>query len=659
MQSLTTGAFDHAPDVVVMMFGTNDAMEGTPLASYKSALLAAAALCRKNGVDLVIAGPPLLVEGDGRYSLPLTRPYSAVAEEAAAEVKALFVDAGAALARVSIDDPAASPSALYDEFFRGVQKLYISSGAVDRFHPNDDGQLAIGLAAWNALLGRQPAEPMEPTGSLTLPATPRDNATVEMTLRRPNSKSASSPATGKSGESQPEDESATPEEEPADAPTERKPDGKNVPATPQSGAAQPDNPAAAPQASPGKADAVPSKPAAPPPAVGAGEQAVSGASISLLQVDRVWKPAQENSIAVKDFLQRRTLRLPFLMAAPPGYMALRGSQVQYSFVLHHDGISRLVDLKGPVLPIAVEIPTGRQENVAGDLMIDCQVYNYSANPFQGTAEIRWQGQQFALDLSVEPNGAKPLRLRLNLPADTAGQSVHGRLDITVKSGEAAYHFEREIEATPNIPLGQRVAMQRVSQSATGGSAAEFPGLTARADAKGLYLTMDLPPISAQPGKSVPAAAAFFAIDARGPEDRGTTGFVEAVALEVPWQDGPLAVKRVRPAIFGNGYDREIDPANFRASVKTAPNGRRTLQFDIPRWYLYLHQWSLADSGQNTLGINAGVTLAGISADKPEAVLSPENSWELTHSALPKSDAQSLAVLELRSRSSGAWSVRLY
>jgi hypothetical protein len=149
-----------------------------------------------------------------------------------------------------------------------------------------------------------------------------------------------------------------------------------------------------------------------------------------------------------------------------------------------------------------------------------------------------------------------------------------------------------------------------------------------------------------------------AIDARGPEARGTLGYVDSLPLEIPWQDGPVAVKKTKPAVFGSGYDRELDADNIRANVKTNRDGTRWVTLEIPRVYFYLHQWSLLESGQNTLGLNVNVSTLAFTDDAPDGRFLPSQTWKLANTTFPRRDARGLAVLELKSRPSGSWSVRI-
>ena len=154
-----------------------------------------------------------------------------------------------------------------------------------------------------------------------------------------------------------------------------------------------------------------------------------------------------------------------------------------------------------------------------------------------------------------------------------------------------------------------------------------------------------------------AAVVNLMIDARGPAEMTRPGFVDRWNFDVPWADGPLTVRKLRPAIFGNGYDRQINPASIRAALKTEKSGTRIVTVDIPKNDFYLHQWSLATNGQNTLGINAGVALLDPATSPPG--FPPAFYWSLMNNGFHDNDAGGLGVLQLTPAKSGTWSVRIY
>lgn len=613
LQSLTTDAFDENPDLVLLQYGSFDALAGNPLPAFQESLQAAVKLCREHRADIMIAGPPLILAGDFRASLPITRSYSAAARSVAVAENILFVDFGEALGKISFSAPAENPEAAMTRYVKGLAEFYLAGEVVDAVMPNAKGQALLAAAAWKALSAPPVRDPYQPSGSLVLPTDPNGAAIVEVTLRQPD------PPTAPPG--------------------------------------QKDIPAAAP--APKNNEPQPSSPAAPahnaaetPPA----SAMVSDLAISLLPVAQIWGPPAGADLSIKEFAKRRSLRLPFSRLPQTETRQWSGLEATPVFVLHGPKESRLFDVTGPVLPVAMEISPGRKEGVAGDLILDCIVKNTETQPFAGTAQISWLGKTFDLDFVVDAASEKILPLRLAMPSDPSLAQISGPLTVQLKSGERTLTYGRTIQALHHLPLAQRTPL--VNQ-ATAESSPGSPAVLAKADAQGLYLTLDLPPAQASKSALYPSAQIQVMVDARGPAQQGQNGFIDAIHLDLPWADGPLLIKRVKPAVFGDGYDRELNLAAFRAVLRTEASGKRVVQIDLPRNYLYLHQWSLQDSGQNSLGFNVGISFLTFDAQHPEGWFSPESAWALARSQFPRQDTRSLGVLELRTQPTGEWSVLIF
>ncbi len=598
-QSLTTEAFDNDPDLVLLMYGTNDAFAGVALHTYRQTLEAAAALCRSRGVDLIMAGPPLICGGDDRSTLALTRPYARIVREVAEKAGVLSVDAGAAqaLTEAAPDGPATDVLA---RVRRHVRRQYDHTGTTDYFHPNTLGHRIIGEAVWKALHRSPDSATLTATGSFTLPAAADACGTLEITLRK-----------------------------------------------------------------------------APSPEV-------QHAAISVLGFDRVWHPLEQlpaanapkewsAADAVASIRNGRTFRVPCNSKKPsapnPGARVDlpfgEDDSVTASALVSDGNWIRLMEVSAPMLPVAVSFPTGRIEASGKEISLELAATNAEATPFDGTAELEWRGHVESFPIKLEPSKRTSFRVKLPLPETTAVPHFKSTVTLRLKRAAAAYAFVREIEFSRNLALEETVELANRSRMVADVPPApsepgEAPHATIKGDASGLYLVVDLPPASAATGASMHSAEIEVTIDARPPDQRGTIGFCDHILLQVPWRDGRFPVKKLRPALFGNGYDRDLNERFFLASLTTQRDSRRQVRLSIPRNYFYLHQWSLRADGQNTLGLNLIVSLVEFGEASPSGSFPFQKSYALVSPGMTRNDALALGVLDLHATPPAAgWSVRFY
>ena len=166
LQVLTTEGFDDDPDLVIWMYGTNDATMGVQVERYRQALAQVIKLCQARQAGLIVAGPPL-VYGKGIGELALTQPYVETVRTLAKESNLLFADMSAALGRIPLEQPV-DPETVLPKYVEEVGKYYTHRGEPDRLHPNALGHEVMGQALWQALLHDPVPDPLQPRGSWTL-----------------------------------------------------------------------------------------------------------------------------------------------------------------------------------------------------------------------------------------------------------------------------------------------------------------------------------------------------------------------------------------------------------------------------------------------------------------------------------------------------------
>ncbi len=555
LQPLTTEAFDEPTDLVIWMYGANDALTGVPVASYRQALEAAIQQCQDHKADMIIATPPLLY-GVDRAGLARTVDYAAAARAVAAQAHLLCWDMTAALGNIALPLPESAENAL-PAYLKALQAYY----PPDRPLPNAAGQAVMAQAAWDQLRASAPT-PFTARGSYTLPNAPLPPAgdgapNLEITLLQP---------------------------------------------------ATTEHPAAE----------------------------FSGGLLTVLELAGGWKRTGDATIPIKTFTDHRTLRMPLSAASSSQPL---GETVNAGFILYTADRAALMSIPAVVVPISLDIPAQRLEGVAGDLMIEATITNHTKAEFRANAQIEWLGKTTTMAIALEGNAerpsSKPLNLRLTLPE---GNALHSDLHIRLQSPDRSYDFTRTIDATRNFLPSTRLSFSGNPPTAT------TPSLTVKVSPVSLTCTFELP--AAKPAAE---GSVSLMIDARDALTRGKPGFIDAWTLPLPALDGPIPIKKLAPACFGNGYDREIDPSYLQASLTTSISGTRIVDILIPKADFYLHQWSLNDRGENKLGFNARIHLP----DQPTPIQG------LTQSAFSPNDTASLGVLQLTPKSTGEWTVRVF
>lgn len=570
-QSLTTIGFDDHPDLVIWMYGVNDANTENPLEAYRDALLSTIHQCQQHGADLIIAGPSLIY-AENIVTLARTLPYSQMAKDLAAQNGFLFIDMASALGTVSLPETVDVDTA-FPSFLKELLSRYEHKDLPEKFdglHPNAEGHEVMAEAAWKTLSAGAPNNPFEPRGSFTLPSE-GSPPVLEIMVRQ--------------------------------APTDIE----------------------------------------PPPEM-------TGVLITPLSPPGGWKRAGESTFEVKPFVDHKLTRMPLEPLPNVGTKLPLGKTIACGFIIYHEQTARLFEIPALVLPLALNIPAGRIEGVAGDLLVDCTVSNAQSQELRAPVKVKWLGKEISMDVAVEANASKPLRLRLPLPP---GDRAHETLTVSIANGDKEYSFSRTVDATRNLLPSQKIALNSLLGQPPG------PTLQVKTEPMGLFCTFELPPPPKTPSPTLPSATIFLMIDARSATERSKPGYVDPINFDVPWQDGPIELKRLRPAAFGNGYDREINPASIRASVKTEANGHRLVQIDIHKNAMYLHGWSLADKGQNTLGFNAAVSLIDTKVNPPNGGFTAETNWQWAQGTFGRVDASALGVLQLSPKASGEWSVRIF
>lgn len=582
LESLSTGAFPPAPsagpDLVTICYGMNDAIAGTPLASYRAFLEQAVKTCQARGVDVLLATPPLSFDpAQPRQSLGRARPYAIIAHEVADALGVFCVDLGAAAVWAPSDLFNLTVNEAFSSALAPIRRQFsYGPGISETLHPNSAATLRMGDIGAAQLLGKTLGGPILVEALDLVQTGKADGSEAEITLRLTN---------------------------PTDAPR--------------------------------------------------------SVVTSLLSFSG-WemKPGTPDSLFNLAPKKIRRLKIPVVRSAgdhPGG----SGGFVRGSLILTDDDTQQLVDLKLQERPLSLTWPDGRIDKASGDVLLNATLTNNGFAAVKGTAKVSWMGRTAELPVSLEVKKTMNLPLRLALPDLAKSSRFLEKITVTVETGENSMEFEHEVEGVKYVGLEQRFPMVPLDKwtgpAPDNNPEAAAAWLTAQADSTGLWFFLDVPS-SVMPGRleGRPWGTVEVQLDGRKAPENGTAGFVDRLTADVPWEDGEVPIRKVRPAVFGIGYNFDYTPGSFRSRVVTKADGSRRIEFAILRGNLVHHEWSLDGQGQNTLGFNVRLTVPD-----PAGAANPAQSSAVSLSGFSSSDARSLTVLELSRSPSSRWSLRVF
>ena len=351
----------------------------------------------------------------------------------------------------------------------------------------------------------------------------------------------------------------------------------------------------------------------------------------------------------------RRFSLP-LAASAVGPAPDRGT-VRGSIILNDDDLQQIVDVSLPIQPLAVLWPEGRFDAASGEILLPATLLNQGSSAVKGTATIQWMGNSQEISFSLEPRQKSPLPVRLALPDAAALPRFRENVSILITLPDKKLRFIHRLEGVRQLGIEQRfplVALDPWTNNQPSPPADTW--VTPFADARGIYFIFEMANASSA---ALPSGMNWGSIevqlDGRKAGENGGAGFVDRLVAPLPTSDGPTALRKIRPAVFGEGYNFNYHPDGFRVTATTRPDGSRRIEFNIARVNLIQHEWSLDGSGQNTLGINIRLTRN----DPVTGQIDPAATRVLSASGFGATDARSLTALELSRTPAARWSVRVW
>ena len=343
---------------------------------------------------------------------------------------------------------------------------------------------------------------------------------------------------------------------------------------------------------------------------------------------------------------------PFILPAnaPRAFasMIITDAQLSYSPVF-----------PAPLAPIGVAWDTGSQDLSSSTFLVHCDVFAAPSIPAaSGTYRATWNEQTVTGRFGVQPGEREPLDLKFRVPTSGNLFTIRDHLILTLEIGGKELRFDRVVEASRNIGLGESIPLlvpeEYMRGERKGTSRVEF---VAEATPQELVLNfdVDIAKMPLEGGGDITPLVAEFQLDARRYGKRRKFGFVDFVRVRFRLDGTVEKVSALRPAVFGDWYSRALDNSHIKGGRTMLPDGRARYFVKVPRSYLYKHEFAIGN-GNSKLGINAELQFAkGGDPDNPY----PQNRrFKLVHSRINRHSAESLGVLELVPEPTGRWSVRV-
>ncbi|MDF1824372.1 MAG: SGNH/GDSL hydrolase family protein [Verrucomicrobiales bacterium] len=349
---------------------------------------------------------------------------------------------------------------------------------------------------------------------------------------------------------------------------------------------------------------------------------------------------------------------------------------RFSFLLEDTFGSEIVDLPVRIGPITAVWKSRQFVNVTDRMRVEWDLVNGSDKPISGTFQVA-MGDRIGepTSFSVSPLGTKSVFSLFQFTPREA-HAFQGSVWIQIEVGGVVTRFDRELEATRDLVLGEVMEMRGWSDYVNApptvvetARARSRGKVSARFDAddEALYVIASLEGIDVPLLGDRAALQAKLFLDARSLNEVRTFGAIKPIEIFTKGSDGPGFTPAIELGSFGNGYNMILDPAGITSVLETGERGERLLEVRVPRSYLHQHEWTL-DSLESMLGIRLELTVADsdVNARDPFPAVnrfvthSPTFAFEdKTIHGFHEEDARSLSTLRLSRQPVASWSVRIY
>jgi lysophospholipase L1-like esterase len=597
LQRMTTDAFLHDPDLVVINYGINDAIQDFDLGTYRVALEQCIDICRTRKVDIILLGPSLIRQSPGPTGWGLTRAHATKAREIAAAKNVFFVDLGQVLSeRGGIpyskgeDEGEKAIEAISNRlltiFDHGPDAI-----VEDLVHPNHSAHTLMGDSIYDALM-RVEDKDVSPLKFAAQGSFVQDGR-LRLDLEVSN--------TGK-----------TPRRGHFAALTMRR------------------------QLSPTEAyfnfDLKPGQTQSYP-----------------IFYKKVPTPGQEGLEEPTDFYHLdpadSNLRLSYLVVDEEhsGLVDVVTPLLPIGVEWNTTVLTNVTDqlrIEWTLLNRSAKAQNVRYVIQSGNQKIDGSVQLDQGQSGRRYANINFKPRQ----------GIVRQKLPLKLIVDVGGRTTefHREIEMT-----------RDLFLGERVALSNADAYLNTGVGA-GQLGAGKSGVTLRADAdeKALYLTFDFENLKLQPIAKGASLIADISIDGRPKEEVRKFGCVDRIRVMAGAEPGYGETNHMRPGYFGNGYNKRVDERYVISTIEQRADLNQRFMVKIPRKYLFRHEWELGNA-DSVLGLNTSLSIAAIDSASGAMGYPGSHRYQLARSGYYFRDARALITLRLTPDRIPTWSARVY
>ncbi|MBX7209037.1 MAG: SGNH/GDSL hydrolase family protein [Verrucomicrobiaceae bacterium] len=156
MQSVTTHGAENQPDLVIVGFGVNDALNGLDAGAFAKSLQEVITTVRARGAELVLLGPTLTTTDPAEESLGTTRAYADTMRDVAADSGVFFMDGGDLAPLVAVSADVKEPEQIFDQVVKQYRRFF---DPADLVHPRAEIYRSIGKRIFTELTSGPDASP--------------------------------------------------------------------------------------------------------------------------------------------------------------------------------------------------------------------------------------------------------------------------------------------------------------------------------------------------------------------------------------------------------------------------------------------------------------------------------------------------------------------
>ncbi|MDF1754989.1 MAG: SGNH/GDSL hydrolase family protein [Verrucomicrobiales bacterium] len=348
--------------------------------------------------------------------------------------------------------------------------------------------------------------------------------------------------------------------------------------------------------------------------------------------------------------------------------------IRFPFLIEDGEKSEFLDLPLRVGPISINWKSQQFINITNQLKVEWEFVSGSDRPVNGTYRLSMGGgidQPRPFNLSPLSRKRASTNLRFGAPQGVDCFQTDVTLEVEING--QPYRFGREIEASRDLALGEKVIMASSNylNAAAGKSSVlrgnwsptvHFDAVVNEEDPRksGLYAVVDLNGLEIPDLGNNAAIRASLTIDGRSAGRARDFGAVSPLLVYFKGSGGNGYIPQIPIGAFGEGYNMSIPSSGISSWLKN-----NQIQIKVPQSYLDLHDWNIG--GDSLMGVHLEVSVADpANPDMPF----PLSRTFSTHSpklmykneairSMARHDAQSLTTLRFSRQPVNSWSVRVY